>query len=238
MYLEHLKRRKKLLIIDKYAYTNKLNKTNPNFKFGLVILDLMLIIGFGNNYLNLSIFVLMVFLTTVIARIPTGNYLKIFSIPLGFLILSILAILISFAREDVFLFSFKIFNIYIGVTELSIVNSINTISRVMGSLSATLFLALTTPLTDIIGVFKKIHIPTIMIELLVLTYRFIFIFLEEASEIRLSQEIRFGYSNFKNSLNSVSLLIRSLFLRVMLKYQDMIIALDTKLYDGEFKIGD
>lgn len=227
-----------MLIIDKYAYTNKLTKTNPNFKFGLVILGLFLIIVFENNYINIAIFGLMVFLTTIIAGIPMDKYLKIFSIPLGFLMISILTILVSFAKEDVFLYGFKIFSIYIGVTDLSIFNSINTVTRVMGSLSASLFLALTTPLTDIIRVLKKMHIPKIMIELLVLTYRFIFIFLDEAREIRLSQEIRFGYSDFKTSLNSVSLLIRSLFLKVMLKYEDMVIALDTKLYDGEFKIGD
>lgn len=227
-----------MLIIDKYAYTNRLSKTNPNFKFGLVIVSLFLIIGLENNYINLSIFGLMVFLTTFIAKIPIDKYLKILSIPLGFLMISILTILVSVSREDVFLYSFNLFDRYIGITDISIFNSINIITRVMGSLAASIFLALTTPLTDIIRVFKKIHIPKVIIELLVLIYRFIFIFLEEAREIQISQEIRFGYSDFKTSLNSISLLIRSLFLRVMLKYEEMVIALDTKLYDGEFKIGD
>lgn len=227
-----------MLIIDKYAYTNRLSKTNPNFKFGLVIVSLFLIIGLENNYINLSIFGLMVFLTTCIAKIPIDKYLKILSIPLGFLMISILTILVSVSREDIFLYSFNLFDRYIGITDISIFNSINIITRVMGSLAASIFLALTTPLTDIIRVFKKIHIPKVIIELLVLIYRFIFIFLEEAREIQISQEIRFGYSDFKTSLNSISLLIRSLFLRVMLKYEEMVIALDTKLYDGEFKIGD
>ena len=54
----------------------------------------------------------------------------------------------------------------------------------------------------------------------------------------MAQELRFGYSNFRNSLRSTSLLIKALFVRVLLKYEDMVIGLDCKLYDGEFKIGD
>lgn len=227
-----------MLIIDKYAYTNRLSKTNPNLKFGLVIVSLFLIIGFENNWINLSIFGMMLFLTTQVAGIPIDKYFKIFSIPLGFLVISVITILLSVSREDIFLYSFKIFNNYIGITDMALIDSINIITRVIASMSASFFLALTTPLIDIIKVLKKLHIPSIIIELLVLTYRFIFIFLEESREIYLSQEIRFGYSNFKNALKSSSLLIRSLFLRVLLRYEDMVISLDTKLYNGEFKTGD
>jgi len=54
----------------------------------------------------------------------------------------------------------------------------------------------------------------------------------------MAQEIRFGYSNFKNSFRSTTLLMKSLFIRVLLRYEDMVVSLDCKLYDGEFKIGD
>ena len=50
--------------------------------------------------------------------------------------------------------------------------------------------------------------------------------------------MKFGYNNMKNSYRSIALLIKSLFIRVLLRYEDMIISLDSKLYNGEFKIGD
>jgi len=72
----------------------------------------------------------------------------------------------------------------------------------------------------------------------VLTYRFLFVFLEEANEIYTAQDMKFGYLGLKNSYISISLLIKALFIRCLIKYRDMVITLDSKLYDGEFKIGD
>lgn len=227
-----------MLIIDKYAYNNRLTDTNPNLKFGLVSFSLILAIGLKNNYVNLSIFLFMSILITFIANIPLHAYLKVLKIPSAFLILSMITILVSVSRDDVFLYSFNIFKYHIGIVESSLATSLKLFTTVLASISATFFLSLTTPLVDIIAVFKKIKIPDLMIELLVLIYRFIFIFLEESIAIYHSQEIRFGYISFKKSIESTSLLVRSLLLRVLLRYKDMVISLDCKLYDGKFKTGD
>ncbi|WP_330675689.1 CbiQ family ECF transporter T component, partial [Paraclostridium sordellii] len=69
-----------------------------------------------------------------------------------------------------------------------------------------------------------------------LTYRFIFIFLEEVKDIYKSQQLKFGYINLNNSYNSTALLIKVLFFRMMKKYEDMSITLDIKLYNGKFHI--
>jgi len=83
---------------------------------------------------------------------------------------------------------------------------------------------------------KKLHIPDNFVELAMLTYRFIFIFLEEFMEIYKSQELRFGYINIKNSYRSLGLLANLLYNRLIKRYEDMCISLDMKLYDGEFHI--
>ncbi|MGL4914480.1 MAG: CbiQ family ECF transporter T component, partial [Romboutsia sp.] len=70
----------------------------------------------------------------------------------------------------------------------------------------------------------------------ILVYRFIFIFLEEVSDIRKSQQLRFGYINLKTSYNSCGILGNMLFKRMMKRYEDMCISLDMKLYDGKFHI--
>ena len=69
-----------------------------------------------------------------------------------------------------------------------------------------------------------------------LMYRFIFIFMEEVSDIRTSQELRFGYINLKNGYHSFGLLVNMLFKRMMIRYDEMSIALDMKLFDGTFHI--
>ena len=227
-----------MLLIDRYAYTNKLANSNPYIKFVIVVISLGLTTITKNNFINLAIFIIMGLLTTVVAGIPFHKYLKILLLPMSFLLISVFTILISFSAVDIYIYSIKILNTYIGISQISINDSILLTTRVLGSISATFFLGLTTPLNKIILVFKKMHLPTTIIELIVLIYRSIFIFLEEVGEIYMGQEIKFGYSSFKKSLKSTSLLLRSLFVRVMLRYKDMVIALECKLYDGEFKIGD
>lgn len=227
-----------MLIIDRYAYTNKLTNSNPYIKFAVVIISLCITTITKNNYINLAIFLLMGCLTTIVAEIPIRKYIKILLLPMSFLLISIITILISFSAVDIYIWSVKLYGTYIGITEVSLNQTLLLTTRVLGSISATFFLGLTTPLNNIIKVFKRMHLPTTIIELIVLIYRSIFIFLEEVAEIRMGQEIKFGYSSFNKSLKSTSLLLRSLFLRVMLRYKDMVIALECKLYDGEFKIGD
>ena len=227
-----------MLLIDKYAYTNKLADYNPMTKFIFVIGALTIVIFFNNPYINMSIFIIMSFLTIFVANIPLNKYLKIMAMPIVFLMISIIAILLSISPNDIFIFSVKISNKYIGITRESLTESINTLSRVLASISSTFFLALTTPLNNIIKILKKLKLPNVLIELLVLIYRFIFIVLDESKDIIIAQEMKFGYNNMKNSYRSIALLIKSLFIRVLLRYEDMIISLDSKLYNGEFKIGD
>ncbi len=227
-----------MLIIDKYAYTNKLADFNPMLKVIVIAICLIIAITINNNYLNIAIFCSMVFLTTFVAGIPFKKYIKILIIPMSFLFISTLTILFSISSKDVYIYSMKIGSKYIGITDESILQSINTAIRVFASLSLTFFLSLTTSLNKLIIVFNKMRIPAIIVELLVLIYRFIFIFLEESINIHMAQEVRFGYSGFKNSLNSTALLIKSLFIRVLLRYKDMVNSLDAKLYNGEFKVGD
>ena len=155
-----------MLLIDKYAYTNKLADYNPMTKFIFVIGALTIVIFFNNPYINMSIFIIMSFLTIFVANIPLNKYLKIMAMPIVFLMISIISILLSISPNDIFIFSVKISNKYIGITRESLTESINTLSRVLASISSTFFLALTTPLNNIIKILKKLKLPNVLIELI------------------------------------------------------------------------
>ncbi|ERM90801.1 hypothetical protein O163_14010 [Caldanaerobacter subterraneus subsp. yonseiensis KB-1] len=74
------------------------------------------------------------------------------------------------------------------------------------------------------------------LELLQLVYRFIFVLLKEAEEIYISQEVRLGYKGIKNSFKSLGILTYSLFLKSYKYFQDLYIALESRLYTGDIKI--
>ena len=225
------------MIIDDYAYKNKLYKVNPNKKFiiGMLLLILSLINPF--NYISLLIIALMSFVIIVIAKIELKDYLHFIKIPLTFLIISIIMILLNFSHnKEIFLYSIKIGNLYVGVTNESLKSAMHLFFRALSCLTCIYFIMLTTPFYQLIFVFKKLHLPDVVLEISMLMYRFIFIFMEEVSDIRKSQELRFGYINLKNGYNSFGLLVSMLFKRMMIRYDEMSIALDMKLYDGTFHI--
>ena len=225
------------MIIDDYAYKNKLSKVNPNMKFAIGMLLLILSLINPYNYISLIIIAIMSLVIVGIAKIELKDYIHFIKIPLVFLIISIIMILLTFSKDkEVLLYSIKIGSLYIGVSNESIISSTHLFFRALSCLTCIYFIMLTTPFNQLIFVFKKLHLPDIVLEISMLMYRFIFIFMEEVADIRKSQELTFGYINLKNGYNSFGLLVNMLFKRMMIRYDEMSIALDMKLYDGTFYI--
>lgn len=226
-----------MLVIDKYAYTNALTKLNPNIKVLLSLFFLLVSLIFKSVYLHCFIIALISLSIVLIAKIELLKYLKLLSIPFSFLTISIIITLMSITPDKGTLtHSVHIFNLYIGISPDTVRMSIQIFFRSVSCLVCVYFCMLTTPFNQLIYVMKRAHIPNLFIELSMLTYRFIFIFLEEFIDIYKSQELRFGYINVRNSYRSLGFLVSLLYTRLIKRYEDMSVSLDIKLYDGEFHI--
>jgi len=226
-----------MLIIDKIAYNNRLSHTNPYFKFGLGFACLIVAVSWNNLWVLTTIILAMNSLLIVVAKINKKQYIRLLSIPIVFILLSLLATVFYCSKEKSdFLSSIRFMGSYLGYSKITLIRAVDLLFRCFASLSCIYFMTLTTGFNQMILVFKKLHVPKEIIEIIMLTYRFIFIFLEEVAEIYIAQEMRFGYINLKTAYRSLGILVSTLFIRIMMRYKDMSIALDTKLYDGEFYI--
>lgn len=226
-----------MLLIDRYAYTNRLKDYNPQAKILLACGGLFLLRFIDNSYLYLLNIILMMILTIGVAKIPFKSYMRMLTIPMVFLLTSLVMIILSINGAD-YIFYISLKSNRIGITMDSLREGLKLFITVISSLVSVYFLMLTTSIDNIIRALKKIGLPALIVELMILIYRSIFIFLEEAENIYLAQAMKFGYENKRNSLRSISLLISNLFIRVLIKHREMSIALECKLYDGDFKLGD
>jgi len=86
-------------------------------------------------------------------------------------------------------------------------------SRILGGMSVLLFFSLTTPLPELMRAAHFFRCPSVLIELALIMYRYIFLMFEEAARIRAAQKSRLGYVTFRNTLRSVSTLGGMLILR-------------------------
>ncbi|WP_397538568.1 cobalt ECF transporter T component CbiQ [Rummeliibacillus pycnus] len=224
-----------MLLIDQYAYINRLVKTHPVEKIVLSFFLLLFSLTVKDALISLITFFVMSSLTILVAKIPWQYYLKMLCIPGVFLISSMFGILLSFTRHPELIhtaiWQFQLFDWSVYISSQSVKMSIQLFFSVLSSISCLYFLTLTTPVHDLMQVLKKCRVPQLLIELIELTYRFIFVFLEKSFEIFQSQNSRLGYLSIKRGLHSLGMLISSLFVHVFQRSKELSMAMNSRGYD-------
>ena len=89
---------------------------------------------------------------------------------------------------------------------------------------------------DILEVLGKLHCPGLLIELMLLIYRFIFILLNTASAITTSQNCRLGNKDYRTSLMSFGLLGSVLMMRAISRSNKLYDAMEARCYDGRIQV--
>ena len=225
-----------MLLIDQFAYTNGLRHVKAGYKFLFTLIMLVLALGLDNIYVNLSIFILIIILELAFAKFKVRNVISFIKIPIIFIFLGTVFLIIGFSKENHFVYSINIFGVYFGVIEGQEMLFLNVFMRSLAATSSVIFLSVTTPMVDIIRVFKSLHLPNVFIELFMLIYRFIFIIIEEAQTNINCLEIKFGFINTKTSFKSVKIFVVNMILGILKRNEEMINALNIKLYNGEFPV--
>lgn len=220
-----------MLLIDKYAYINRLKHTHPIEKAAFTSIAMLSIMLSKDMYVTFFTMFVMGVMTIFFARIPFTYYIRMLLFPFGFMFMSILAIVISFTTSDVTIatiWHYPIGPYTIFITQTALYRAAEVMITAMGSTFCVYFLILTTSITDISGLLRKLHVPELFIELMVLTYRFIFIFLQSAEAIYTAQQARSGYHNLRTSFLSMGSLIMSLFKEVMMRHREMTLAIQAR----------
>jgi len=226
-----------LISIDKLAYTSKLKSVNPMEKFIFSMLTLIVCISLNNMADSIIILLLMSFITVFKGKLPFKNYIQLMSLPLVFLIMGIITIAINVVTSsNGLIFSFSVFNIRMGCTYDSIITATRLFLKSLASVSCLYFLTLTTPVFEVLSVLRKLKVPKLFVELMGLIYRFIFVLLDTANMIYISQNSRLGYSTFKTGLNSLGNLVASLFLSAYKRSQNIYMAMESRCYDGDINL--
>lgn len=224
-----------MLLIDQYAYTNQFKHLSPTVKILFSLLGFIVAIAFAQHAVHGGVILVMLAVTVFGAKIPLRFYIKMFSIPLFFILMSILGIIISFSYDTApFIHYFTLGSLNIGITQAGIDSALMIFSRSMACISSMYFLILTTPINDLLSYLAKHKFPQIVLEMSLLIYRFIFIFIHETNAIITAQTLRFGYSGIRNSYQSLSALITVLFTRIFIRYDEMRYALECKCFSDQF----
>ncbi|ABB15893.1 cobalt ECF transporter T component CbiQ [Carboxydothermus hydrogenoformans] len=209
------------MLTEQLAYQSPLRKIDPVYKLLFSFTLLFLGLTAPNPFFTLlpTLGVVSFFLVRK-GKIPGQIYLKYLLLPGGFLLASLIGIMIDFRPAP-----------YVNWQNLFL--ALNAGGRALTSLLGLYFLIFTTPLLDLIAGLSRFGIPQFIIEIIIFIHRFIFIFFEIAGEIIKAQEARLGYRNFRRGIYSFSLLTTGIFKGGLARAGQMTISLESRGYNDK-----
>lgn len=234
-----------MLNIDQLAYANRLRFQHPMEKFLFSIITMTVCLVANSYVIYFAVILLMSLITLFRAGIPWRFYFKLILLPLSFLLIGLFTIVVSIGwqgaeaheiNSSAWLYRIAFNNFWVGIRLADTLLTANIFLKSLATVTCLYFLSLTTPMVEIIAVLKKLRVPKIFIELMSLVYRFVFVLLETAQKVYVSQNSRCGYGSLKTSFNSAGQLLSSVFVKSFHKSQNLFTSLSARGFTGDLNV--
>ncbi len=230
------------ILFDSFVYTNRLRQVRADGKvlFSLAALCLALV---SHTAVHLLLLLWMSIWITVYARIPLAAYLRLLVLPAAFLLMSMPALCIEFVgssqqlaiQPDV-LVGHSLFDWYVYLSQAGLHRVFEIFFRSLAAVACVYFLLLTVPFTEVLHVMRKSKCPTVLVELLLVMYRFVFVLLATAEQLWTAQQSRGGHAGFRQTLHDVGRLVVQLFTRTWLRYTQLSVGLLSRGFTGDLRV--
>ncbi|MHB9144482.1 MAG: cobalt ECF transporter T component CbiQ [Symbiobacteriia bacterium] len=218
-----------MYLIDAHAYANRWRRRHPLEKLalsgGMLLLSLVLPPYPG----AVVVFVVMALFTVLGAGIPSGFYVKLLLLPLGFALTSTAALAVSVAVGPGTAW-------HVAFSPAGARVAYDLLLRSLGAVSSLYFLALTTPMVDLLSILRRWGLPAFLLDVMLLTYRFLFVLTDIAGATRTAQASRLGYGSPRLAYRSLGLLVASLFGRVLDRARRLEYGLAARGYEGNLNV--
>lgn len=219
---------------DKYSYQSRLKTVDPTAKIVLTASSMVLCLG--TNGIAVSIFTIVFFcaVSALWGGTAVNTFLRLMRAPLFFLLVGTVTVIFSrFPNWDGVLIGVQIGDWIYGLSIASLFRGVRLVARAMGCVASVYFTVLSTPITDLMLAFRRMHLPQLFLSLMELIYRFIFLLYETAQRIHTAQASRLGYNGLKRSYESLGTLISMVFMKAYRKSDKIYTSLEARGYTGE-----
>ncbi len=225
-----------MILIDKLAYSSAIRHKSPFLKSAFSVGTLLICVSARSFVISLVVLVMMGCVTIFFSRTSPSHYIKLMIAPFAFLALGTVAIAVNLTDTPMDLLNLPIGSKYIAVSWFSMLYALRLIIVSLASVSCLYFLILTTPMMDLFYVMKKLRCPSLIIEIMMLTYRYIFVLFEMASSIMTAQNCRLGNISAKSAINGMGNMLSVILIRAMQKANALFDAMESRCYDGQIRV--
>jgi cobalt/nickel transport system permease protein len=158
------------------------------------------------------------------ARVPIRVWLACAAGPTGFLLAGTLSLLLEIDTHG------------IALAPGGITAAAGLAARSETGLTCLLFLALTTPASDLMAGLRRLGVPPEVTEVALLTYRFLFLLADTASAMNAAQAARLGHVGIRRRLRSLGVLIANLLPRALDRARRLEIGLAARGWNGDMRV--
>ncbi|MHA6531515.1 cobalt ECF transporter T component CbiQ [Paenibacillus sp. BAC0078] len=225
--------------IDVLSHSNALRQLSPMWKslFAAVMLALSHVL---HPALQAVIALWMILWCLLYAKIPLSAYGLLFGTALLFYLLSVPALMVELGRpaagEAALSLPLPGTARYIYITAEGGLRAGVLLARVAACLSCFFFIMFTTPFGELLQVLRRLRMPQIVLELMLIMYRFLFLLDDTAHGMLLARRLRGGKRGFMPKLREAAGMAAALFASTMHRYYGLSQGLAARGFTGEIPL--
>lgn len=188
---------------------------------------LSLIITVSSHYIT-HIVALAIF--SILSIHATGRqFFNLMKVPLIFLVPTVLGLMITEGKPIVQLG-------LLVITEEGVKTALAVSLRALASFSILAYLILTTSIPEIVAFLRRLRLPSIFVEMLLLIYRNIQILFAELKKLEVSSEARLGNVSKRAMFRTSSMIAYTIFLKTLDRCKKLELTMDSRCYSGRYPI--
>lgn len=217
------------MLIEQSAYTNRWRQVSPAAKGIFSLCGMVAAFVAATPATTCGVAAVMCAVTVLGAGVPPLRYLRVAAPALLFLAVSTLSLALSLRPGD------TIADISLQLARNEFQRIAQVCGRSLGGVASLLFLAMTTPLIDIIALFRRLKAPEVLLDIMILCYRTLFVFSEAVHHTTTAQSARLGYATARLSLRSLGGLVANLTVQIWQRSQALHMAAIARNSDGPLR---
>ncbi|ACF14679.1 cobalt ABC transporter, inner membrane subunit CbiQ [Chloroherpeton thalassium ATCC 35110] len=223
--------------LDNQAYLSRLREIDPMQKMLFALPALAICLWASKPAISLVVLGVMAVGSVQIGKTSVRIFLKLMLVPIAFLFIGTAAIAVTVATsQKTFIASIMLYRgVHVGISEIGLSKAVEVFFKALGAVSCLYFLALSTPMIDLLNALRKLRVPKLLCELMSLIYRFTFLFLETAEIISTAQNARLGNATLKSRFRSFGTLVSRLFVRAYSASEALYTGLEARGYQGDLR---
>ncbi len=221
------------IAIDYHAQHSKLNKVNPQSKILFSLSMLLLVVACPFDLVGVFVFLMMAFITLFLGKTKISYYVLSLFLPGMFIVLSGLSLAFDWSAVPSNYFDIPLAGGFLSITREGQAHARSVILKALAAISCLYMLSLSTPMAELIDSLRKAKVPSVLIELFYLIYRYIFIVMQMLHSMNTASKSRLGNATYRAKYASFLGIGPALLLRSLKRARLSFDAMESRCYDGQ-----